>query len=90
VDTHVGKHNIRVPEAIGELQWRRKTEGRVEEDVVQLPVALPELAVQVVVPVIDVWAVEVDEVPTEKAGHEHDASEGRELAGACGTDGVLK
>lgn len=60
MDAHVCEDNVRVPQTVGQLQVRWKAEGGIEKNVVRLPVPLPELAVQVVVPVIDVWAVQMD------------------------------
>jgi hypothetical protein len=90
VDTHVGKHHVGVPETVWQLQVGREAERRVEEDVVHLAVPFPKLAVQIMISVVDVWAVQVNKIPSKKAGHEDNTSKRREFRRACGAHGVLE
>lgn len=55
---------------------RRQAKRSVEDDVVHLAVALPKGAVDVVVLVVVVWAVQVNQVPAEETGHEDNAAKG--------------
>lgn len=90
VDVHVCEDDVGVRDAAGETEVGWEGERDVEEDVVHVAVAGPELAVEVVVFVVAVGAVEVDEVAAEEAGHEADAAVGGEVGGAVGGHGLLE
>lgn len=45
-------------------------ERDVEENVIQLSLSFPELAIEVVIPIVGIRPVEVGQVATEQAGHQ--------------------
>ena len=68
---------------------RRQTQGGVEEDIIKIAMSFPELPVQVVVPVVGIWPMEVDQIAAKETSHEHDAAKGRQLAGTGGAHAVV-
>jgi len=76
VDTHICKDNIGVRDAGWKLEVRGQTEGGVEKNVVEIPMPLPELAIQIVIPVIHVWSVKVHKIASKQAGHENNTAKG--------------
>jgi hypothetical protein len=75
MDVHIGEDDVRVAEANRKFQVVRQAKGRVEKNVVHVPMPFPKLSIQVVIPVIGIRTMKMDEVSAKQTGHQHHATE---------------
>lgn len=90
VDVEICEDDIGIVDAGGEAEVRGERERDIEQDVVQVAVARPELALEVGVLVVRVRTVEVDEIAAEETGHQTDAAVGGEAGRALGGHGLFQ
>lgn len=90
VDVEVCEDDVRIIDAGGEAEVRGERERDVEQDVVEVAVARPELALEVGVLPVAVWTVQMDEIAAEETGHQTDAGVWREARRAVGGHGLFQ
>ena len=62
VDTHVGKDDIDIVHAAGESKVLRQGQCNVKQDIIMTAVALPKLAIEVMIIILRLGTVNVIEI----------------------------
>lgn len=90
VNVQICEDDVGVADADGEAKVRWEGESDIEQDVIQVAVARPELALEVRVLLVAVRAVEMDEIAAKETGHQTDAAIGGEAGSAVGGHGFFQ
>lgn len=90
VDVQVCEDDVRITDTDGEAEVRREGECDIEQDVVQVTMARPELALEVSVLLVAVWTMEMNEIAAEKTGHQADAAVRGKAGRAIGGHGLFQ